>query len=139
MPGAFDGPQANLPRDHTVDNFRFSPDYRIDQILFREIIGTITDAIYLRPHAATTLLTAGAGKLEAIAALIASWAVEPTSTPSGARARGVELDPELRYTSKDGFAAAVAYGVLLPGAGFDNTTLQAKPAQAVRARLWFVF
>ena len=139
MPGAFDGPQANLPRDHTVDNFRFSPDYRIDQILFREIIGTITDAIYLRPHAATTLLTAGAGKLEAIAALIASWAVEPTSTPSGARALGVELDPELRYTSKDGFAAAVAYGVLLPGAGFDNTTLQAKPAQAVRARLWFVF
>ena len=52
MPGQFDGPQANLPRDRTVDNFRFHPDYHIDQILFREIIGTITDAIYIRPHAA---------------------------------------------------------------------------------------
>ena len=50
MAGQLDGPQANLPRDHTVDNFRFHPDYHIDQILFREIIGTVTDAIYVRPH-----------------------------------------------------------------------------------------
>src|SRR5690606_13901659 len=32
MPGAFEGAQANPPRDTTVDNFRFSPDFRIDQI-----------------------------------------------------------------------------------------------------------
>ena len=139
MPGAFDGAQANLPLDRTVDNFRFNPDYRIDQILFREIIGTITDAIYLRPHAAATLFTVGSGKLEAIAALIASWAVKPTSTPSGERALGIELDPELRYGSRDGFVAALAYGLLLPGAAFDNTNLQAKPAHVVRARIGFSF
>ncbi len=141
MAGAFDGAQANLPLDRTVDNFRFNPDYRIDQILFREIIGTVTDAVYLRPHAATTLLSVGSGKLEAIGALIASWAVEPTSTPSGARALGIELDPELRYKSRDGFVAALAYGLLLPGAAFDNPTssLQAKTAHAVRARVGFNF
>ncbi|MBL0215981.1 MAG: alpha/beta fold hydrolase [Myxococcales bacterium] len=139
LPGAFDGPQANLPRDHTVDNFRFNPDFRIDQILFREIIGTVTDAIYVRPHVKTTLLSAGTGKFEAIAALIASWAVEATSTPSGARALGVELDPELRFTSRDGFAISLAYGLLLPGAAFDNTTLDATAAHAVRGRIWFVF
>ncbi|CAN5912784.1 hypothetical protein BH11MYX3_BH11MYX3_13290 [soil metagenome] len=139
MPGAFDGAQADLPRDHTVDNFRFNPDYRIDQILFREIIGTITDAIYLRPHTRTTLLTAGSGKLELITALIASWAVKPTSTPSGERALGIEIDPELRYATADGFAISLAYGLLLPGAAFDNTTLDASAAQAVRARIWFVF
>ena len=139
QPGAFDGAQADLPKDRTVDNFRFNPDFRIDQILFREIIGTITDAIYLRPHASTTLLAAGHGKLEVIAALIASWAVKATSTPSGERALGVELDPELRYTHKDGFAISLAYGVLLPGAAFDNSTLEAKTAQVVRGRIWFVF
>ncbi len=54
-PGDIDAPQANVPYDNTIDNFRFHPDYRIDQILFREIIGTITDAaIYLRPHAASS-------------------------------------------------------------------------------------
>ena len=140
-PGSLDGPQANPPGDRTVDNFRFHPDYHIDQILFREIIGTITDAIYIRPHARTTLLTAGAGRLEAGAALIASWAVDATSTPSGSRALGVELDPELRYASRDGFAATIDYGLLLPGAAFDNPTahLDAKPAQVIRARLAFAF
>nr|MBA3451701.1 TIGR04551 family protein [Deltaproteobacteria bacterium] len=138
-PGSFDGAQANLPGDRTVDNFRFHPDYRIDQILFREIIGTVTDAIYLRPHARITLMTVGTGRLEASAALIASWAVEATSTPSGEKSLGIELDPELRYASRDGFAGALGYGVFLPGDAFDGTTLPAKPAHAVRARLWFVF
>ena len=139
VPGQFDGPQANLPRDHTVDNFRFHPDYHIDQILFREIIGTITDAMYIRPHARVRLLTAGSGHLEAGAALIASWAVEAASTPSGQRALGIEIDPELRFASRDGFAATVDYGVLFPGAGFNNTMLEARPAQVIRARLGFAF
>ena len=108
-------------------------------MLFREIIGTITDAIYLRPHIRAALLAVGTGRLEAGAALIASWAVEPSSTPSGQRSLGVELDPELRYASRDGFAATVDYGVLFPGAGFDGTTLKAQPAQVLRARLAFVF
>jgi uncharacterized protein (TIGR04551 family) len=140
-PGAFDGPQANPPGDRTVDNFRFHPDFHIDQILFREIIGTVTDAIYVRPHVRTTLLDIGTGHLEAGAALIASWAVCPTSTPSGARALGVELDPELRYASRDGFALTLDYGVLFPGAAFDNPTahLDAQTAQVIRARAVFAF
>jgi uncharacterized protein (TIGR04551 family) len=137
--GQLDGPQANLPRDRTVDNFRFHPDYHIDQILFREIIGTITDAIYIRPHLRTRLVSAGPGHIEAGLAMIASWAVEPTSTPSGQRTLGVEFDPELRFASRDGFAATLDYGVFLPGAGFNNTMLEAKPAQVIRARLAFGF
>jgi uncharacterized protein (TIGR04551 family) len=137
--GSLDGAQANLPSDHTVDNFRFHPDYHIDQILFREIIGTITDAIYVRPHVRTTLFTVGAGRLEAGLAMITSWAVQATSTPSGQRALGIELDPELRYTSRDGFAATIAYGLFSPGAAFNSTTLEAKPAQSLRVRLGFVF
>jgi uncharacterized protein (TIGR04551 family) len=139
--GALDGPQASPPGDRTVDNFRFHPDYHIDQILFREIIGTVTDAVYVRPHVRTTLTAVGGGRLEAGAALIASWAVEPTSTPSGQRALGVEIDPELRYAVRDGFAATFDYGVLFPGAAFDNPTahLEARTAQVLRARLVFAF
>nr|HEX4314457.1 TIGR04551 family protein [Kofleriaceae bacterium] len=139
--GSLDGPQANPPFDNTVDNFRFHPDYHIDQILFREIIGTVTDAIYLRPHVRTTLTTVGAGRLEAGAALIDSYAVDATSTPSGQRALGVELDPELRYASRDGFATTLDYGVLFPGAAFDNPTahLEARTAQIIRVRVVFAF
>jgi uncharacterized protein (TIGR04551 family) len=140
-PGAFDGPQADPPRDRAVDNFRFHPDYHIDQILFREIIGTITDAIYVRPHVRALLMKVGDSRLETGAALIASWAVEPTSTPGGQRPLGVELDPELRYATHDGFAATIDYGLLFPGAAFDNPTanLKAQPAQVLRARLAFLF
>jgi uncharacterized protein (TIGR04551 family) len=138
-PGALDGPQANPPGDRTVDNFRFHPDYHIDQILFREIIGTVTDAIYVRPHVRAALLAIGAGRLEVGAALVASWAVEATSTPSGQSPLGVEIDPELRYASREGFAATFDYGVLVPGAAFDNTMLKARPAQVVRLRLGFAF
>jgi uncharacterized protein (TIGR04551 family) len=139
VPGQFEGAQANPPRDRTVDNFRFHPDYRIDQILFREIIGTITDAVYVRPHVRATLLTVGSGRIDLLAALIASWAVEPSSTLSGDRALGIELDPELRYANSDGFVANLAYGLFVPGAAFDGTTLAAKPAQAFRARVGFIF
>jgi hypothetical protein len=70
--------------------------------------------------------------------VIASWAVQAASTPSGDRALGLEIDPELRYASRDGFAATVDYGVLLPGAGFDGT-LAARAAQVLRVRLGFQF
>jgi uncharacterized protein (TIGR04551 family) len=139
MRGAFEGAQANPPRDRTVDNFRFHPDFRIDQILFREIIGTVTDAIYVRPHIRWSVLEVGTGKVEGLLAVIASWAVQPTSTPSGARSLGVEFDPQLRYTNRDGFVVNFAHGLLLPGAAFDSSTLPAKPAQVFRVRAGFVF
>ncbi|MBA2539119.1 MAG: hypothetical protein H0V17_05740, partial [Deltaproteobacteria bacterium] len=85
------------------------------------------------------ILTVGPGRLELGATLIASWAAKPSSTPSGERALGIELDPELRYASKDGFALTLVYGVLFPGAAFDNTNLEARPAQVFRARVAFVF
>lgn len=140
-PGDLDGAQANPPRDNRIDNFRFSPDYRVDRILFREIIGTVTDAVYLRPHVRARLIQARSGTLEASLAMITSWAVYAQSTPGGHRALGTELDPTLAYRSKDGFLAALEYGVLFPGAGFDNQQLHlnAQTAQLWRLRLQYLF
>ena len=44
-------------------------------------VGTITDAVYARPHGALRLAELGHAFLDAELALIASWAVAPTSTP----------------------------------------------------------
>ncbi len=139
-PGDLDGPQADPPGDTTVDNFRFHPDYKIDRILFAEIIGTVTDAIYLRPHARLVLADAGPGRVELTAAAIVSWAVAAASTPSGARHLGLELDPSLEYRAES-FRAALDYAVLVPGAAFDNPAagLDAVAAQLVRLRLGYVF
>ncbi len=140
-PGDLDGPQANVPRDNRVDNFRFSPDYRIDRVLFREILGTVTDAVYLRPHARVVLFRNAAGQLAASLAAITSWAAQPASTPGRQAFLGLELDPTLVYQSHDGFALALDHGVFFPGAAFDNPSsrLTARAAQVIRARMMLRF
>jgi len=139
--GALDGAQSNPPADMRIDNLRFHPDFHIDRILWREIVGTVTDAVYLRPHVRWRFPQFGAGTLTVSVAAIASWAIEPASTPGSACALGVEIDPTLTYVSKDGFIVALEHAVLLPGAGLDNPQLglQARAAQLIRARLHWVF
>ncbi|MFT7621815.1 MAG: hypothetical protein ACI9WU_000980 [Myxococcota bacterium] len=141
QPGDLDGPQGVPPGDTTVDNFRFHRDYRIDRILFREIIGTVTDAAYIRPHARVHLVDWGTSRLVLSAALIASWAHEPTSTLSGDRALGIELDPTLSWVNDDGFSASLEYAVLVPQAGLNNPALglDARVAQLLRLRAGFGF
>jgi uncharacterized protein (TIGR04551 family) len=141
QPGDLNGGQANPPYDTHVDNFRFHPDYRIDRILFREIIGTVTNAVYLRPHGRVHILDVPQGRLSAEVAGVASWAAVGSSTPGGKAPLGVEVDPTLAYASHDGFGVALEYAVLFPMAGLDNPqqNLVAKPAQLARARFMFVF
>lgn len=141
QPGDLDGPQARPPTDTTVNNFRFHPDYRIDRILFREIVGTVTDAIYVRPHGRYDLLRYPTGTLRFELAVIASFAVNEQSAPGQKSALGVEIDPTLSYASHDGFEVALEQATLLPGAGLDNPRLglQAEAAQLWRLRLGFAY
>ncbi|MDB5216859.1 MAG: hypothetical protein JWO86_4786, partial [Myxococcaceae bacterium] len=140
QPGDLDGPQASPRRDNRVDNFRFHSDYRIDRILFREIIGTVTDAVYARPHARLRLTRARSAELSATTDVIASRAVAASSTLSGKAPLGIEIDPSLIFETHS-FLAALDYAVLFPMSGFDNvaTSQAAKPAQLVRLRLNYLF
>lgn len=140
-PGDLDGAQANPPFDNRADNFRFHPDYRVDRILFREIIGTVTDAAYVRPHVRVTPIRWRSAEITASLAVIGSSAVRASSTPNGKAPLGIELDPTILYTSRGGFLAALEHAVLFPLAGLDNDAqgLSAKPAQLLRLRLQYVF
>lgn len=139
--GDLDGLQANPPLDNRVDNFRFHPDYRIDRILFREIVGTVTDCFYLRPHVRLTALDLGTSQVTLSLTGIASFALNETSTPGGASPLGVELDPTIVYRHRDGFGVWLEHGVLFPLAGLDNKELNlpAKPAQMLRLRASYTF
>jgi uncharacterized protein (TIGR04551 family) len=139
QPGDLNGPKANPPEHNTVNNFTFHPDYFIDRILFREIIGTVTGAVYARPHVRWDVMRIAPGVLQASLAGIASWAVYPENAPGGKSPLGVELDPTLAYASRDGFGIALEYGVLFPLAGLDNPqeNLKAFPAQLARVRVMY--
>jgi uncharacterized protein (TIGR04551 family) len=130
QPGDLDGPQLRPPVDTTIDNFRFSPDYQVDLVLWRRILGQVTDAIYVKPS--IRLGPFGSGMHHALVdiAVVDSNAMFATSTPGGNRHLGVELDLRARYRLEQGFEALLQYGVFFPGAGFANPTLGRDPQPA---------
>lgn len=140
-PGDLFGAQIDPPRDVRGDDFRAHPDFRIDRVLFREIIGTVTDAAWLRPHIAWRDADFGAGALTMALSATASAAVRTASTPGGQRPLGVEVEPSLSYRSQDGFGLDLAWALLVPLSGLDNPAagLEARPAQLLQASLLFKF
>jgi uncharacterized protein (TIGR04551 family) len=128
--------------DLDIRNFRFNQDYRIDMILWREIIGGITDALYVRMPASYSFND----NISVFGALIYSKALKPTSTPSGSSTQlGFEVNAGVRYQTEDGFYAQLAYGVLFPFDGLQNNLtpgiIPVGPgvAQALRAQLGIRF
>ena len=148
-PGDIDGSQYNCSSavcsDNEIKNFTFNPDYRVDMILYREILGGITDSLYFKPRARYRI-TQG---FEVFAAAIYSRAIYAESTPSWAYQQnssagadpslGIELNGGIRYETEDGFFGQLQYGILFPLSGMGKqipltgTAIQMDNPQALRA------
>ncbi|MET0401691.1 MAG: TIGR04551 family protein [Cystobacter sp.] len=145
QPGDADGPQFRCGgtdcADSSLRNFRFNRAYRVDNILFRELIGTVTDSFYAKPTLRYTL-TQG---FDVFGSLIYTQALYAESTPSFTnRSLGVETNLGAKYETEDGFIARVDWSVLFPLSGLQdyNTGLQAtelQRAHAVRGTLGIRF
>ncbi|MBM4282863.1 MAG: TIGR04551 family protein [Deltaproteobacteria bacterium] len=103
-------------RDNDITNFRFDSDYIVDMILFREILGTVTDAFYVKPHISYSFTP----DLGVRADVIYSQAVFASSTPGQQNPLGLELDLRAWYGTDDGFYFMPQFGVLLPFAGLNH-------------------
>ncbi|WP_373044411.1 TIGR04551 family protein [Vulgatibacter sp.] len=126
--GDWEGPQFACAQaacsDDNINNFRFDRDYHVDLILFREILGGVTDATYVKPSVNYDV-TEGLGLNLGI---VYSQANSADSTPTGNRPLGVEIDAAVNYLSDDGFVASIAYGVLFPLSGLDQIEVPGNPA-----------
>jgi len=137
VPGDADGPQLRPPVDNSIDNFAFHPDYRVDLVFWRRIVGRVTDAVYVKP----TLRVGPFGKAQHHItfdlSIIDSTALFASSPPGQSRRLGTEIDLIARYRLELGFEALLSYGVFIPGAGLDNPGLglDARPAQVFEAIL----
>lgn len=136
--------------DNTVSAFRFDFDYEVDLILFRELMGTVTNATYVKPSLSYALTRALGFKVQSIA----SFANVPVATPGNGQMYGIELDGDLGYEN-DGFFAGISYGVLFPmgamdhpvdvaneggpGFGYDTNSGDAETAQTIQTRLVLQF
>ncbi|MCC6524773.1 MAG: TIGR04551 family protein [Polyangiaceae bacterium] len=127
-----EGLQPQLTANRTYSEFRFHPNYRVDLILFRNILQRVQGAYYFKPSVEYDFLRDPDGqRVGAGAGLIWSRASEFMQTPGHARDLGVEIDLKAFYQAKDGvmnddpdkmggFFTQVDFGVLFPldGLGF---------------------
>jgi uncharacterized protein (TIGR04551 family) len=156
QPGDIDGAQygrqfpcpgnaALTCTDNDIRNYRFNPNYHIDQILWRYILGSITDAWYIRPAAYWNISDA----FQLTGNIVYSQAIYTSSTPSasrpgfGSNALGLEIDAGIKYQTEDGLFAWLYYGILFPFDGLQNTAVfqinGLHVAQSFRAMLGIKF
>ncbi len=102
---------ANTP---DLAYYRFSPDYHVDLILFREVIGTVTNAVYANPHVTATFLEVGNRRLELQVDAIASRAFNTDGAPGLKPWLGLEFDASMRFILGEQFLAAIDGGILFP-------------------------
>jgi uncharacterized protein (TIGR04551 family) len=128
--------------NHRISNFTFHPNYRVDLILFRNVLGAIGGAYYLRPGISYDLIRDRFGQLLGIRAdMVYSRASQEVQTYGSNPNLGIELDGQIYYRTEDGpefwdgFYAAFQYGILFPLAGLDqlnDTSVNLHRAQTLR-------
>lgn len=104
-----DGIPLATVSDNTINRFAFNPDYEIDLILFRELIGSVSNAVYFRPWLSYELTESITFRGQQVTAA----ALRPVATPGNSAMWGLEFDADLGYTG-NGFHAGIAYGLFLP-------------------------
>src|SRR5262249_54547819 len=89
--------------------FAFNRDYKIDMILWRHLVGAVTNAAYFKPFIQYDITRSITFKV----ANISSIALKPVATPGDSRVYGTEFDGDLGYASNRLFVG-ISYGVLFP-------------------------
>lgn len=139
--------QLGAAADGTLSQFTFNRDYKIDMILFRHLLGAVSNAGYAKPFVSFDLTSAITGRV----ANITAFAPRSNATPGNSRFYGSEFDAEVTYRN-GGFMAGISYGVLFPFAamahpvsltgtegGFGDNVGEATTAHSFVTRLTLMF
>lgn len=148
--GYLDQSIINQGTNPKLASFYFHPDYHVDELLFRRVMGTVTNSWYIRPWFQYDLFEAEADSLAARLDLVYGRALEANATPGNNANLGVELDLSIFYEEKGLIYAGLSWAVLWPLAGFDlvpghggvPTTATAKGSKwstAIRAIVGIMF
>jgi uncharacterized protein (TIGR04551 family) len=119
-PATINNPQSPLEQNtnRTMSAFRFNPAYNIDLLLFREMLGTISNAAYFKPWAAFYFLQHFSVRADVMYAM----AARKQSTLGQKWSYGIELDGAVRYhDAREPIFFQLQYGVLFPLPAFNRT------------------
>jgi uncharacterized protein (TIGR04551 family) len=103
-----------------LDFYRFDPNYHVDLILFREVLGTVTNAYYANPYIQARFYETPEHRVELQFDTIASRVADRDGAPSPeSKWLGLELDAAARYIQVGSFQIGLEGGVLFPFGALD--------------------
>jgi len=149
--GILDGPVIGEPDvkpgeevvgalNDTLTSFSLHPNYHTDLLLFRRVIGAITNAWYLKVHARFDLLDRESSALWLAASVLYARAWVASSTPGDSKELGVEADLALGAELGSHVQAKLEGGLLVPFDGLTNASKLENPLPwTVRLLLNFSF
>jgi uncharacterized protein (TIGR04551 family) len=100
---------ASSIADGKYSRFSFNKDYQVDMILWRRLVGAVSNAAYIKPSIQYDI-THGIGFR---GSNVTSFALKPVATPGHSTLYGTEFDTELYYQA-GGLYIGLSYGVLFP-------------------------
>ena len=162
-PGLGANYETDMINDQRFTAFFFDRDYFIDMIMFREVIGTVTNALYLNPFFQYDLFSKRNDTLGLRIDLIGAVAANAEATPSGQGFYGAEGNLTIYYRQPR-YGVDLSTALFLPGNAFNavegrprfanhegylgdsygSTYLngeasRAKPATSLQARFFWAF
>jgi uncharacterized protein (TIGR04551 family) len=127
--------------DNVLSNFRFNRAYFIDLLMFREILGTVSNAAYFKPWAAFYFFDSFSARVDAGYAL----AYNKRSTLGNKFSYGIELDGAMRYhDTREPIFFQLQYGVMFPLPAFNRinpsgTREDGRAVQSIQAQVGIRF
>ncbi len=133
--------QSFQVRNRRLTNFKFARAYTIDYLLYREVIGAVTNSWYLKPWAQHTFYSKGDLSLGVRLDLLFARAFVAAGTPGQSLNLGFEADVTGFLRLAESFDARLIVATLVPFNGLDNADLglAAAPSVSVQARLFWNF
>lgn len=124
----------------TVGNFRFNPAYNVDLLMFREILGTVSNAAYFKPWAAFYFFDHFSARVDVEYAV----AMRKQGTLGNRFSYGVELDGAMRYhDAREPIFVQLQYGVMFPLPAFNRLSSagreDARAMQSLQAQVGIKF
>ncbi len=105
--------------DQKITNFKFDRDYTIDLIMFRQLIGAITNAVYFKPYIQYDIVQTDRDAIGFKLASIYAFALESNATPGDESPLGLEFDASFYITELDRFRWSLDYGLMVPFGAFN--------------------
>jgi uncharacterized protein (TIGR04551 family) len=134
--GAYAGANSLWGNDGRFSAFSFNKNYHVDQLLFREVLGSVSNAVYFRPHFSFDLLPGEQVALGGGVNALYAMAVSPDAYPGNSRNLGLEFGANVFYEETDRFLVDVGFGTLFPFAALDRPENFLEKAFPSKGAVW---